>query len=136
MIIQENLGNGIVRSYSNLGVYIHGGFPEGDYAVVYDPEDAGRTYTETNIPVEQPLGNRELSKRKLMNKLKEVELWDQVKTFLVANDFWDDWETSTTLEENDPFMKSAVAVLRNLLGLSEVQIEEIIAASAITRETV
>ena len=42
----------LVRSYSDRGVYIHGGFPEGDYAESIDPESAGRTYTETDIPIE------------------------------------------------------------------------------------
>ena len=31
---------------------IHGGFPEGDYDEAYDPIELGRTYTETDIPIE------------------------------------------------------------------------------------
>ena len=41
----------LFRSYSDQGMMIHGGFPEGDYAESIDPEDAGRTYTETDIPI-------------------------------------------------------------------------------------
>lgn len=52
MIVQEIIGDG-VRTYSDVGVYIHGGFPEGDYEEAYDPIDAGRVYTETDIPIEQ-----------------------------------------------------------------------------------
>lgn len=51
MIIQET-ENGLVKTYSNLGVYIHGGFPEGDYAEAIDPVESGRTYIETDIPIE------------------------------------------------------------------------------------
>lgn len=50
MIIQETEGN-IIHTYSDSGVMIHGGNPEGDYAEAYDPIDSGRTYTETDIPV-------------------------------------------------------------------------------------
>lgn len=41
-----------VRTYSDAGFLIHGGSPEGDYAEAIDPAELGRTYTETNIPVE------------------------------------------------------------------------------------
>ena len=52
MIIQET-ENGLVKTYSNLGVYIHGGFPEGNYAEAIDPVEMGRTYVETDIPIEE-----------------------------------------------------------------------------------
>lgn len=41
-----------VKTYSDSGFYIHGGMPESDYDEVYDPIDSGRTYTETNIPID------------------------------------------------------------------------------------
>lgn len=41
----------LVRTYSDRGMMIHGGFPEGDYVESIDPEDSGRTYTETEMPV-------------------------------------------------------------------------------------
>lgn len=41
----------LFRSYSDQGMMIRGGFPESDYAEAIDPEDAGRTYTETDIPI-------------------------------------------------------------------------------------
>lgn len=52
MIIQET-ENGLVKTYSNLGVYIHGGFPEGNYAEAIDPVEFGRTYVETDILIEE-----------------------------------------------------------------------------------
>ena len=41
-----------IRSYSDSGVKIHGGFPEADYDVAEDPASFGRTYIETDIPID------------------------------------------------------------------------------------
>lgn len=57
MIIQEEIGNGLVKTYSDQGMMIQGGFPEGLYDVAIDPISAGRTYVETDTPIppdEQP----------------------------------------------------------------------------------
>lgn len=43
-----------VHTYSDLGMKIHGGMPEADYDEAYDPIELGRTYTETDIPIEEP----------------------------------------------------------------------------------
>ena len=51
MIKTETKGN-LVRTWSDSGMKIHGGFPEADYDEAYDPIDSGRTYTETDIPIE------------------------------------------------------------------------------------
>lgn len=54
-IIQEHFTvNNIdfIRTYSDAGMMIHGGSPEGDYAEANDPASLNRTYTETNIPIE------------------------------------------------------------------------------------
>lgn len=42
-----------IRTYSDRGMMIHGGMPEADYTEAVDPADLGRTYTETDIPIEQ-----------------------------------------------------------------------------------
>lgn len=52
MIITETINN-MVHTYSDLGMKIHGGMPEGDYDEAYDPIELGRTYTETNIPIDE-----------------------------------------------------------------------------------
>ena len=55
MIIQEHFTINevdFVRSYSDKGVKIHGGMPEGDYDVAEDPASFSRTYTETDIPID------------------------------------------------------------------------------------
>ena len=53
MIVQEQISDTLIRTYSDANVYIHGGYPEADYAEAIDPISAGRTYTETDIPIEQ-----------------------------------------------------------------------------------
>lgn len=55
MIIQEHFsvsGRDFIKSYSDRGVMIHGGEPEGDYCDACDPAEYGRTYTETEITIE------------------------------------------------------------------------------------
>lgn len=51
MIRTETIGN-MIRTWSDRGMKIHGGFPEADYDEAYDPAELGRTYTETDIPIE------------------------------------------------------------------------------------
>lgn len=54
-IVQERFTEGVtefIRTYSDKGVKVHGGFPEGDYDVAEDPAALNRTYTETDIPIE------------------------------------------------------------------------------------
>ena len=41
------------RTYSDRGMMIHGGMPEGDYDEAVDPAELGRTYVETDIPIEE-----------------------------------------------------------------------------------
>ena len=55
MIKTENItisGKTFIRTYSDRGMMIHGGSPEADYAEALDPAELGRTYTETDIPIE------------------------------------------------------------------------------------
>ena len=51
MIIQEQINETLIKTYSDRGVMIHGGFPEGDYVEAIDPISLGRTYTETDTPI-------------------------------------------------------------------------------------
>ena len=52
-IVREILDEDTIRTYSDRGVLIHGGFPEGDYAEAIDPISMNRTYTETEIPIDE-----------------------------------------------------------------------------------
>jgi len=51
MIKTEIIGN-FVKTYSDQGMKIHGGMPEADYDEAYDPINSGRTYVETDIPID------------------------------------------------------------------------------------
>lgn len=44
--------NQFIRTYSDNNFMVHGGFPEADYTEAIDPIDSGRTYIETDIPIE------------------------------------------------------------------------------------
>ena len=55
MIVTEQIeinGRQFTKTYSDRGMMIHGGSPEGDYHEAIEPSEFGRTYTETNIPIE------------------------------------------------------------------------------------
>ena len=52
MIVQEQISETLVRTYSDSGFYIFGGMPEGNYSEAIDPIDLHRTYIETDIPIE------------------------------------------------------------------------------------
>lgn len=54
-IITENFKIGeidFVRKYSDLGVKIHGDYPEGDYDEACYPAEFNRSFTETDIPID------------------------------------------------------------------------------------
>lgn len=54
-IVQEHFLVGetdFIRTYSDKGMMIHGGSPEADYSEACDPAELGRTYTETDIPID------------------------------------------------------------------------------------
>ena len=53
-MIKTEINGNIIRTWSDLGVKIHGGFPEADYDEAYDPVGANRSYVETDIPIEEP----------------------------------------------------------------------------------
>lgn len=52
-MIKTETVNNLIHTWSDLGVKIHGGYPDGDYDEAYDPIDSGRTYTETDIPIDE-----------------------------------------------------------------------------------
>ena len=57
MIIQEEIeisGRDFIKTYSDKGVFIRGGVPEGLYEEAIDPKELGRVYVETDEPIPQP----------------------------------------------------------------------------------
>ena len=59
-MIRTETVNNLIHTWSDLGMKIHGGFPEADYDEAYDPIELGRTYTETDIPIESETTAEEL----------------------------------------------------------------------------
>ena len=51
MIIQEQISETLIKTYSDKDVKIHGGYPEADYDEAIDPITMNRTYVETDIPI-------------------------------------------------------------------------------------
>ena len=47
-IKQKQISETLVKTWSDAGVYIHGGSPEGDYTIVVDPIAMNRQYVETD----------------------------------------------------------------------------------------
>lgn len=52
VVYEDVEGTELVRAYSDAGFLIHGGNPEGDYAEAVDPKPMNRTYTETDILID------------------------------------------------------------------------------------
>lgn len=102
MIIQEEIGGGIIRTYSNLGVKVHGGFPESDYDIAYDPAEAGRTYVETDIPVEtKPEGPAQYSKVKILLAAQEAGFITDLISFIESDKTIEYiWNASNVIEDN------------------------------------
>lgn len=91
-------------------------------------EDSKQIVRSWIVVKDEPL-NRSLSKRKLMNAFKNLGIWDQVKGFLVQQNYWEDFDLSTTLDEQEEMMQSAIVALRVAFELSDERIEEIISNS-------
>lgn len=99
---------------------------------------AAREYVETDGHIDYaytyediPPRNLSLSKRKLMNALKAAGKWEAVRSWMEANEAWDDWTMATTLDERDPMMQQAIAALP-ALGVSPDEIDAILLASGAT----
>ena len=67
MIVKEELENNLIKTYSDQGYYIRGGFPEGLYAEAIDLEELGREYEETGIPIDD-----EATEQDYQEALKEL----------------------------------------------------------------
>ena len=89
MIIQVQISETLVKTYSDKGMMIHGGFPEWDYAEVIDPIDAGRVYTETNIPIpvpEAPEGLQEAAEYLIATRAVAIVNTDEAPDYFHENE--------------------------------------------------
>lgn len=59
-MIKTEIKDNIIHTWSDLGMKIHGGFPEADYDEAYDPVDMHREYVETDILIESDTDAEEI----------------------------------------------------------------------------
>lgn len=90
------------------------------------PTRVVRSWAEVQDPPPPP---RSLSKRKLYRALGAVGIWKGAKSYMESAGCWEDWQYATTLDEDDPLIVAAVAALKQSLGLTDEQVEAILAAS-------
>ena len=59
-------------------------------------------------------------------------IWEQVKAWMQSQDgVWEEWEYSTTLDEDNDLVKGAKAALKSSFGLTDEVIEEIVQSSVV-----
>lgn len=90
------------------------------------PTRVVRSWAEVQDPPPPP---RSLSKRKLYRALGAAGIWEGAKSYMEGAGVWEDWQFATTLDEDDPLIVAAVAALKQSLGLTDEQVEAILAAS-------
>ena len=61
--------------------------------------------------------------------LDAAGIWTPVKSYMEQVGAWTDFDLATTLDEDDPLIVAAVAALKAQLGLTDEQVEAILAAS-------
>ena len=124
MIIQEEIGGGIVRTYSNLGVKVHGGFPESDYDIAYDPAEAGRIYVETDIPVEaKPEGPAQYSKVKILLAAQEAGFATDLIALIKSDPMLECiWNASNVIEDNE-LLAGYLPLIAQALEKTELEIK-------------
>lgn len=139
-VVYENLGNGLVRAYSDQHKKIFGGNPEGIYDTVEDPVDAHRTYVETDewIDTQPVITGRVFSKLYLELALFDLGLLDQVDAFIdqqtITNEHGQTmplrrlYDTALTFSEDNQYFSRFKGQLKDLLGLSDQQMEQILSS--------
>jgi hypothetical protein len=116
------------------------GFLPVDEAEKPDPADGCHVearYAEQDGQIKQswvqvenpPPPPRVFSKRKLYRALAAAGVWAQAKDYMEGAGCWEDWSYATTLDEDDDLLVAAVAALKSQLGLTDQQVEAILAAS-------
>lgn len=96
----------------------------------YDSDETPTVIVQTWEEVaDPPPPPRSLSKRRLYRALSAAGIWEPVKVYMESVGAWTDFDLATTLDEDDPLIVAAVAALKQSLGLSDAEVEAILAAS-------
>ena len=142
-VIYEDQSDGRVKAYSDQYKKIFGGFPEAEYDVVYDPKDAHRTYVETEHWIDSmpEQTTRVFSKMYLELALFKAGLLEAVDNFIesqtITNEYGQTlplrriYDTALTFSEDNEYFKQYKAELQAQLGLTDVQVDAILAASIV-----
>lgn len=91
--------------------------------VLDKPALVARPVWQAVVPRVRPV---DYSKRLLYRAIKERGAWEQVKSWMVAQGVWEDWEYATTLEATDPLMVSAIPALQQMLGFTDEEMQEVL----------
>jgi hypothetical protein len=100
--------------------------PRYAYDDAENPTKIEQAWVEVEDPPAPP---RSLSKRKLYRALGAAGIWEGAKSYMESAGVWEDWQFATTLDEDDPLIVAAVAALKQSLGITDEQVEAILAAS-------
>lgn len=128
MVIYKNIGNGLVKAYSDQGHMIHGGSPEGDYAEAIDPETAGRTYVETEeyVPTATDDGVRKWTP--LSIKRASGDRWPVIRTALEEAGLFEDFIMAQELREDDSAFQQGITWAKSTYG--EESVESVLSAAS------
>ena len=147
MVVYEDTGSGMVHAYSDAGLMLSGGFPEGLYPEAYDPVGAERTYVETDDyvptdPIPPERRYRTFSKLSLEQILFEKGLLDAVDAFIDSQTVTNEkgqtaplrrfYNTAVVLRENHPLFSGYKDLLQRTLGLSDRDVEAILSRAVAT----
>lgn len=113
--------------YAKIGAYPRGTDevptpPEGKVAVNdgFELKD-GKWVSKYRFDDVPPTRPRSFSKRKLYNAFKSRGLWDSVVSYMESAGVWEDWEYSTTLDEDDELMTAAIEALSAQIGAATME---------------
>lgn len=145
-VVYEEVEEGLIKAYSDQRRKIHGGSPEGNYDVVYDPKDAHRTYVETDEYIDtqvEPVG-RVFSKLYLELALLNAGLLDAVDQFIDSQTISVEkdgqvysmplrraYDTALTFSEDNQYFSTFKERLQDVLGITDQQVEQILSACVV-----
>ena len=75
---------------------------------------------------------RTFSKLKVVVALRAYGVWPRVKEWIIANDLYDLYLAAQDFSEADPYFTQGKAALQALLGLTDEQVEAILAECVVT----
>lgn len=101
-----------------------------EFRFAYDDESAPTAILKNWIEVENPPPPpRVFSKLKIVSALIAANLWDQAKAYIDGAGLYDLYLAAVTFREDNPYFAQGLAALQAALGVPDVQVEEILAAS-------